>query len=392
MNNTRQIVVAIDASNIRAGGGVTHLSECLGALLPESVGVKRIEVFGSGETLARLPERSWLEKRVPKLLEGGAIRRFSWRQFELTKAASVSADVLLVPGSSYTGSFRPFVTLAQNLLPFDAHELAREGMTLKGLRLHLLAWIQMRTFRQADGVIFMTGISQSLIERRVGFSPRQSRVIHHGTNPRFFRQLRKPRPQSEYSPDAPFRLLYLSILEPYKHQDTVVDAVGSLLRKGIPLALDLVGPGSATDQKAIVGQMRQWDPGQGFMRYHGMIPYQELESVYENADAFIFASSCETFGIILLEAMAGGLPVLCSHRSSMPEVVGNAAIYFDPLSAASLAAAIQRLWDDKGLRSSLAFQAQQQVKKFSWEKCAQETFGFVREVFEDHQRRSNSQP
>lgn len=377
-------VVAIDASNIRAGGGVTHLVELLGALVPEEVGIQRVVVYGGEETLSRLATRPWLQKCSPPELAGGTLSRFWWRQARLSKEVHAVADVLLVPGGSYTGSFRPYVALAQNLLPFDAYEREREGFTLKGLRLELLSWMQTRTFRNADGVIYMTEISRGQIERSMGFTTQHSRVIHHGTSPRFFRPLKLILSQSDYTPTNPFRLLYVSILEPYKHQNVVVDAVGSLLQKGIPVALDLVGPGSEADQKAINKQLRRWDPGQGFMRYRGTIPYAELNRAYESADAFIFASSCETFGIILLEAMAGGLPIICSHRSAMPEVVGNAAIYFDPLNAASLATAINRVFADTGLRRTMAFQSQQQARQFSWGKCAQETFGFVREVYEKH--------
>ncbi|MDP2137164.1 MAG: glycosyltransferase family 1 protein [Candidatus Didemnitutus sp.] len=382
------MVTAIDASNIRAGGGITHLAECLGALDAMELGLKRVVVFGGLETLARLPERGWLEKNCPPMLRQGAAARFWWRQFELTRAVSDSADVLLVPGGSYSGSFRPYVAFAQNLLPFDAYEKAREGFTLKGARRRLLSWMQTRTFRRADGVIYMTGISQAQIERSMGFGAMRSRVVHHGTNPRFFRASRPARPNSEYTPEKPFRLLYLSILEPYKHQDVVVDAVGSLLQKGVPVALDLVGPGNPQDQREINTRIRRWDPAEGFIKYHGMIPYEALNEVYEKADAFIFASSCETFGIILLEAMAGGLPVICSHRSAMPEVVGNAAVYFDPLHAGSLAGAIRRVLEDIGLRRTLAFQARHQAEQFTWEKCARETFGFVREIHEAHQRRA----
>lgn len=377
--------VAIEAANIRAGGGITHLVECLSALDAAEAGVKLVDVYTGPDAAARLPVRPWLKCH---LIEGNSSwsRHFVHRR-RLEREIVGQADILLVPGGSYLGDFRPFVTLAQNLLPFDTQELAREGWTGKGLRLRLLAWMQARTFRRANGVIYMTGISQAQIERRMRFTAARSKVVHHGTNPQFFRPQKAVQSQSTYTLTSPFRLLYLSILEPYKHQDVVVDAVGTLRQKGIPVSLDLVGPGSPADRHQITARLRHWDPREEFMKYRGALAYEKLVEAYNKADAFVFASSCETFGIILLEAMAGGLPIICSHRSAMPEVVGHAAIYFDPLNQDSLVSAIRRLWDDMGLRRTLAFQAQQRAAEFSWQKCARETFGFVREVHEDHLRR-----
>lgn len=378
------LTIAVDASNIRAGGGVTHLVECLSALDAAEMGIKKVVVYGGPETLARLPERHWLEKNCPRLLCGGAGKRMWWRQTELTKAVRGVADVLLVPGGSYTGSFRPYVALAQNLLPFDFYEKRREGLTWKAARLRLLCSMQTQTFRHADGVIYMTEISRDQIERSMGVCARRSRVVHHGTNPRFFRSRSPGKNKAEFTPASPFRLLYVSILEPYKHQEIVVDAVGELRKRGSPVVLDLVGPGSPRDQRDLRARIRRWDPKESAIKYHGSVPYDQLEAVYGTADAFIFASSCETFGMILLEAMAGGLPVLCSHRSAMPEVAGSAAVYFDPMDARSLTSVICRVMENDALRRSLSFQAQQQAAKYSWERCARNTFGFVREVHADY--------
>jgi len=161
-------------------------------------------------------------------LRGNRLARFWWKHVNLTDEITRAVDVLLVPGGSYLGSFRPFVAMAQNLLPFAPSE--RAHMNSKRLRLYLLEWIQSRTFRQADGVIFMTAISRSQIECRLGGPLRSSSVVYHGCAPRFFRTPKPQRPPSEYSLERPYRLLYLSILEPYKHQDMVVAAMDKLHR------------------------------------------------------------------------------------------------------------------------------------------------------------------
>jgi glycosyltransferase involved in cell wall biosynthesis len=184
--------------------------------------------------------------------------------------------------------------------------------------------------------------------------------------------------------------LYVSILEPYKHQLKVLNALAQTRAAGRSVVLDLVGPSAEGEAEALTRECVRLGLASDVVRYHGAVPYDHLEVIYRQADAFIFASSCETFGIILLEAMAAGLPLLCSSRSSLPEVAGDAAVYFDPLDVASLGRAITAIYDDGTRRESLAFRSRRRAAQFSWERCARETFGFVREVYESHQARKGT--
>ena len=120
------------------------------------------------------------------------------------------------------------------------------------------------------------------------------------------------------------------------------------------------------------------------------MPYNELYKVYHQADAFVFASSCETFGQILLEAMASGLPIACSNRSAMPEVLGNAGIYFDPESPDQIADALTMLLKDHDLRAMLAQEAYDRAREYSWERCAKETFSFLAEVIKTNKGTNNN--
>lgn len=373
--------VAIDASNIRAGGGVTHLVECLGALEPEEFGIKTVVVYCGAELVSRLPQRVWLTTKTPSAFRRGALVRFLWRHTALTDCLVHDADILLVPGGSYVGDFRPFVAMAQNLLPFDQVEQRREGMTLKRLRLWLLERVQGATFRRANGVIYMTAISRDQIERRLGFFPKQGRVVHHGTSSQFRRHVDLRAELLCFGEHRMMRLLYVSILEPYKHQRMVISAVAEARRQGLSVTLDLVGPAAAGEAQAIERLIKE-EQLADYVRYHGPIAYDRLLEKYKNADAFLFASSCETFGIILLEAMAAGLPLLCSNRSALPEVAGDAALYFDPLDPESLVRAVRTIYGDYKLRRSLALQGVTRANDFSWVKCSRRTFGFLRDVHE----------
>src|SRR5262245_44496473 len=101
--------VGIDASNIRAGGGLTHLMELLRAAQPQQHGVSNVIVWGSHATLSRLPIHPWLEASNQAALDGSALQRIVWQQTTLTRLARRKCDVLFVPGGSYAGTFVPFV-------------------------------------------------------------------------------------------------------------------------------------------------------------------------------------------------------------------------------------------------------------------------------------------
>ena len=108
----------------------------------------------------------------------------------------------------------------------------------------------------------------------------------------------------------------------------------------------------------------------------------KLAGYYKNASLFVYPSLYEGFGIPPLEAMHYGCPVVCSNAGSIPEVVGNAALLFDPYSVESIKDNIISVLYNDSLRLSLTSKGFKQVKNFSWEKCARETYKVYKEVLQ----------
>lgn len=105
-----------------------------------------------------------------------------------------------------------------------------------------------------------------------------------------------------------------------------------------------------------------------------------LAKLYEGADAFIYPSFYEGFGIPPLEAMSLGCPVICSDTSSLPEVVGDAGEYFDPANSESICCAIEKVLQSQGRRAELVQKGYRRCMNFSWEKCASETMSIYRSL------------
>lgn len=111
--------------------------------------------------------------------------------------------------------------------------------------------------------------------------------------------------------------------------------------------------------------------------FAGYVPDDELASYYKKAFCYVTASLYEGFGIPVLEAMSCDCPVISSNTASLPEVGGGAALYFNPMDVDQLVTSFVKLAKDKKLRSLLIERGKEQIKKFSWEKCARETLGIL---------------
>jgi glycosyltransferase involved in cell wall biosynthesis len=179
------------------------------------------------------------------------------------------------------------------------------------------------------------------------------------------------------------RILYVSIVDVYKHQWHVAEAVARLRREGVPIAIEFVGDSYPKAGRRLRSALQRLDPQHAFLTVREAADHAALPQRYHTADLFVFASSCENLPNILLEAMAAGLPIATSSGGPMPEILGESGLYFDPLKPESIAKALRRLADDADLRGRLAAGAYARAGQFSWEQCAQSTFRFLASVLEE---------
>jgi len=372
--------IGIDASNLREGGGVTHLVHLLAAAEPAEHGVSRVVVWSSRNTLDQIASRPWLDREHQPLLDGRLPQREYWRARVLPRLAAGKCDLVFTPGGGYPGRFLPCVTMFQNALPFDSAESRRYGVSWQGLRNAMLRVVQTRGLVSASGVIFLTHFSRDLLLRSTGDLPGATCVIPHGVDQRFALAPRLQRPIGAYSTDRPFRFLYVSKVDVYKHQWAVAEAVAMVRSRTIPIALDLVGPAYAPALQRLSRALRRVDASGEIVRYHGAVPFQDLPPYYHAADALVFASTCETLSNILVEAMAAGLPIVCLRRGPMPEVLGEAAVFFDDERPATIAAALAAFALDVDARRRCSVMAYQRAQAYSWARCARETFAFLAQM------------
>ncbi len=173
-------------------------------------------------------------------------------------------------------------------------------------------------------------------------------------------------------------ILYVGTAFPHKNLPTLIEAFDLLRTTRPDLKLVLIGKNEKNRE-----ELKAWakeHPSYKNIIFTGFVSDAELRWAYEHAKAYVFASLSEGFGLPPLEAMEYGLPVASSNASVMPEVLDEAAHYFDPKSPDDIAKKVIEVLDDKKLREKLTAAGYKQVKKYSWKKWAEENLAVYKQL------------
>jgi alpha-1,3-rhamnosyl/mannosyltransferase len=174
-------------------------------------------------------------------------------------------------------------------------------------------------------------------------------------------------------------VLYLGSNKPHKNLGRLVEAWAQFRNSKFEIR-SLVVAGH-WDSRYPQAQQKATELGLGeAVRFLGDVSEADLPALYNLATVFAFPSLYEGFGLPPLEAMACGTPVVCANTSSLPEVVGDAALLFDPLDVPALAAALAQALSDADLRTALHARGLARARLFSWERTARETLAVYRQA------------
>ena len=153
------------------------------------------------------------------------------------------------------------------------------------------------------------------------------------------------------------------------------------------MLLNMYGASNSLADTARINRVIQLcDPDNKIVRYHGNIKHDQIHSKYQQSDISVFASSCENLPIILLEAMASGLPIVSSDVSPMTDILGEYSVYFDPYSSKSIESALYEMVSSVIKRQEFSIKTHNLALSYSWSKCADETFSFINAVSEKYRK------
>lgn len=173
-------------------------------------------------------------------------------------------------------------------------------------------------------------------------------------------------------------VLFVGNTNPRKNLARLIRAFDMAKAQGLPHQLIIAGgQGWKFDQESVLSDIHHKEA----VRFIGFVPDEDMPALYSAADAFLFPTLYEGFGIPVLEAQRCGTPVLTSNTSSLPEVGGDGALYVDPYDVADMAHGIQRILEDTALAASIADNGYRNAERFSWEKAAEKLNRIIEEEF-----------
>jgi glycosyltransferase involved in cell wall biosynthesis len=254
-----------------------------------------------------------------------------------------------------------------------------EGAT-PNLRRYLNAVVP-RSVKRADLVLADSESTKRDLAELLDVPPEKVRVVYAGVEPRFQpivdeEQLRVV--ARRYDLDPPF-ILTVGTLEPRKNLQRLFAAY-ALLRERLAGAPRLVVVGAKGWLTEGIFAALEESGIKEHVQFPGYVADEDLPAVYNLAGLFVFPSLYEGFGIPPLEALACGVPVACSNAPSLPEVVGDAALTFEPTDVEAMADAMLRLLTDSDLRAGLISRGRDRATHFTWAAAATDLLAAYREV------------
>jgi glycosyltransferase involved in cell wall biosynthesis len=226
--------------------------------------------------------------------------------------------------------------------------------------------------RRCDALITVSESEKRILCEKGSFPEDKVHVVYHGVSSDF-----SPQSMTEidnvlgkYGIERPY-VLHTSAYQPKKNTERVVKAFDNL---DTDHTLVIVGPEQI---RHTIKDVKKKDK----IFIVGFVDRKDLISLYSGAEAFVFPSLHESFGMPILEAMGCGCPVVTSHEFSMPEVTGDAAVLVDPYSIDDITSGLKRVLIDLALRKELREKGLKRVQRFTWEKSAEEHWNIYEEAF-----------
>jgi glycosyltransferase involved in cell wall biosynthesis len=374
--------IAIDARHIQDFGIGTYIRSLVHALsgIDQENRYTLISGLADARTLAGLPEN--FGTAVYSRSDSDALDHVTFPMF----LRGLSPDLVHIPLNRVPLlMIRPYVVTIHDLANlFFEEDPSPFRMQLRRVRFR-------RGLARASRVIAVSEATKRDVEKYVGVAPHRIRRVYNAPDPGFLeryatRSEEQLRILERYQINYPY-LLYAGNIRRHKNVPRLVEAF-TVVRDQLASHpsykdLRLVIIGDTISQYPAVRQAVIKSRVEHVVRFLGFVPFETLRCFYQFAAAFVFPSRYEGFGLPPLEAMACGTPVVTSSVSSLPEVVGDAAVLVNPENVFDIARGIRDVLLDDELRAHLICRGREQAARFSWERTARQVLEIYREAAAD---------
>lgn len=239
--------------------------------------------------------------------------------------------------------------------------------------------------RRADAIITISEATKRDLVAHYGVPADKVTVIYEAADPRFCPAptARIARVKAVYGLPARY-ILHVGTIEPRKNLTRLLRAIELLRAQGEDVTLVIVGSKGWLFEGFF--QALEASPARDAVILPGYVQDEDLVPMYSGAEMVVMSSVYEGFGLPILEGMACGVPVASSNASSMPELGGDAAAYFDPENVEEMAQVIGRIWRDRDLAQDMIERGLAQASRFSWRQTAEQTLKLYRNTIAQKSR------
>jgi glycosyltransferase involved in cell wall biosynthesis len=308
-----------------------------------------------------------------------------WKRTSLFPAESLLGDFDIFHATNYQAPALRKARLVSTV--HDINFVRFPEMQSKGIR-RFISFLP-RLLERSHMVLADSRFTARELAEAFELPPEKVRVVYPGLNPEFLEEPAEEEIETAlraYCLTPPY-LAYIGNLHPRKNLATLLEAFSQLCQGGLEHQLAVIGGGGLgrlnnTEYRKLMFRVQDLGLEERVV-FTGYVPDERLKSLLIRADMLVFPSIYEGFGLPPLEAMACGVPVITSRRSSLPEVVGDAALLLeDPLDPAEIAARVETIISDPVLRSTMMEKGRERARAFTWEKAAGEVLQVYDQVME----------
>ncbi|MEQ8320947.1 MAG: glycosyltransferase [Rhodospirillales bacterium] len=365
-NQTR---ILVNALHSKSGGGLTYLKN----VLPRIIADKALDVhvcLQRGQE--QLLNPSLMDAKIHYIdQDNNLFKVLLAEQIYLPALAKqIEADVIFSPANYGPIFFHTSVILIRNALSVAFVE----RRIRKLLYWSLLYFATAISAFKARRVIFVSNYARNSISNGIKYRHKDNTaVVPHGVN----FDLYSPGPMNERDTET---MLLVSDIYVQKNIHNLLLAMEKIVKKRPGIKLNIAGDSLDAEYTRRIHRLVSDLKIGGNVNFLGSVKSSELSKLYKTCGLFVFPSTVETFGNPLVEAMASGCPIACSDRAAMPEVGGDAAMYFNPHNVEEIAEVIIGLLENDEQRRKLSEKAIKRAEQFSWDITAKRTINVLTEA------------
>lgn len=285
------------------------------------------------------------------------------------------ADVLFSPGD-LTAMLAPCPVVLMIHNPNPYHNTLADFTLRNRIKFALLRYLTWASSWKATEIFFVSENSRDAVVDILAIPEDRTGVIYHGVNAKFFDSTRQNNDiddSQQLLSNKPY-ILTVSTVLPHKNYETLMRAFDEF--SGVVEEdhhLFIAGRQPSTEYLTKLFNLKESLNHGDLVHFLGEVSEEELRRLYRDAKVYVLPSKLETFGMTVLEAMASETPVVAADATSLPEIAGDGAVYFDPEDHQALADVLCKISRNENYRRTLATDGKERVKSFTWDRTASRT-------------------